>query len=1062
MRSTVYWILAGCQAAAIAPAAQVWTVRVEEPTGIERRDGELARVPLSRIGNSRDGFRVVDARGRELPWQADGANLLFPVTLIGGQMAEYRVWCCQPQAARLKPEVSVRKLPSGRIELANSRLRVLVEGATGRIVEAYNLSAAPHRVLNLVETTPDEKDPNDIHADDPLPPGPKSPVSGPNEGWSDMGPALPVSVIEAGPLLARIGGAGWSMEIEAGSPRLLWRGRNGFRFAGISAQPHLPYDRFVHGGEYDWPTGPGSGEPPDHHIASRPWRQPPGGSFVYYARRENYGALTFVALDEALSWSGAGTFRFEGRSTSDSSILAVLFSRWRGDETALEARADARRSREPVLVQVDAPTESGIEVASRLEPLPAQTVDTQAALPAEWRRPEFSLDGEWELAWGEKGAGPRPEWRKVKVPGSAHLQWLPPGDVYSRGAAWVSRKDWWYRKRFTLPASLRGERIRLEFDATDYYAEAFLDGKRLGRHEGYIDPSSYDVTALVKPGAEHELLVRVWTPVHYYWKHRPYTVKGSYGGVDQKPDDITALGITRSVRLAAYSRARISGVATSPLIRNEREAVLSIDLESEGDLAGLHWEATLAPATFEGPAVTVRAGASAGRIEIPVANPRLWWTWDLGRPDLYWLDVRLKSAAGETADARRIRIGLREIRRQGWQFFLNGKRIFLRGTNVYANLWLSEMTREKYAADLDIIGKMNVNLIRVHCHFENPEFYDLTDERGILVWQDFLEAWYPHDPDFSPHAAALFDNHIRYVRNHASIAVWAPSDEESLENYFDLSKHLAARASLLDPQNRWVQRSTGRWGDAHLYHGWYGGAIWDYARMEENLITELGATALPAKESLDRFLAGKWPIAAHAEDWKYRRLQLSEARQAWGDLGGSQSPEQLIAKSQDYAARLFQIAIERTRRRKPEGAGGIFHFFAIDFWPSVTMAAVDFYRKPTKVWTVVGRSFEPVLASIEYDRDVWKRGEEMKAALWAINDTYQTLENAEIRWRILGEQGRTVAEGRLPVSIQPDSSMRVGEVKWPAAHAGDYRLEAAVTWGGRPVSQNQYEFRVAP
>ncbi len=169
---------------------------------------------------------------------------------------------------------------------------------------------------------------------------------------------------------------------------------------------------------------------------------------------------------------------------------------------------------------------------------------------------------------------------------------------------------------------------------------------------------------------------------------------------------------------------------------------------------------------------------------------------------------------------------------------------------------------------------MNVNLIRIHCHFENPEFYDLADERGLLLWQDFLEAWYPHDPDFSPHAAALFDNHIRMVRNHASIAVWAPSDEESLENYWDLSKHLAARASLLDPQNRWVQRSTGRWGDAHLYHGWYDGSIWDYARMEENLVTELGATALPYKESLDRFLQGKWPMTAHAADWKYHRLQI--------------------------------------------------------------------------------------------------------------------------------------------------------------------------------------------
>ena len=289
--------------------------------------------------------------------------------------------------------------------------------------------------------------------------------------------------------------------------------------------------------------------------------------------------------------------------------------------------------------------------------------------------------------------------------------------------------------------------------------------------------------------------------------------------------------------------------------------MVEVRAEMVGEPADAQWSFTLTPKTFQGAAirVSVPAGQRSVRVEIPVKQPRLWWTWDLGKPELYTLETRLSDAAG-VADARGFHVGIREIQRRGDQFFLNGKRVFLRGTNVYANLWLSEMDRARYARDLDVIQKMNVNAIRIHCHFENPEFYDLADERGLLLWQDFLEAWYPHDTEFSRHAAALYDNHIRLVRNHPSIAVWAPSDEEDLENYRDLSKHLAARASLLDPQDRWVQRSTGRWGDAHLYHGWYGDSIWEYTKMNEPLVTELGATALPAKESLDRFLKDKWPI----------------------------------------------------------------------------------------------------------------------------------------------------------------------------------------------------------
>jgi beta-mannosidase len=531
-------------------------------------------------------------------------------------------------------------------------------------------------------------------------------------------------------------------------------------------------------------------------------------------------------------------------------------------------------------------------------------------------------------------------------------------------------------------------------------------------------------------------------------------VKGSYGGVDQKPDDITATGITRSVWLRASQGTRIAELAIETGI-DQGEGIVAAHLAAEGLPQGATWELTLTPHTFQGAGIRLTAPAARRRerFEMRVAQPRLWWTWDHGKPDLYLLDVRLKDAAGKVLAAERLRTGIRTVARRGDRFYLNGKPVFLRGTNIYANLFLSEFRRPQYERDLALIRQMNVNAIRVHCHFENPEFYELADEQGFLVWQDYLEAWYPHDTDFSRHAAALFDRHIRMVRNHASVFAWAPSDEEDFENYRDLGKHLAARPALLDPQDRWVQRSTGRYGDTHLYYGWYSGSIWDYRRMTANLVTELGATALPAAQSLAKFLPGKWPIPDYAEDWQFHRLQIPEAENAWGDLR-KLTVERAVEISQTYASRLFQIALERSRRRKEEGAGGIFHFFAIDMWPSVTMSAVDFYRVPSKVHATVARSFAPVAVSIDFDRAEWKHGETVRVGLWAINDFHHAPPNAEIRWQV-GE-----ARGTIPHAFPPDSSRKAGEVEWRPPAPGHYVLRAGVWSNGNLVSENRYEFSV--
>ncbi|MBL8234090.1 MAG: beta galactosidase jelly roll domain-containing protein, partial [Bryobacterales bacterium] len=801
---------------------------------------------------------------------------------MAGQVAEYRVICCTAPARR-DPFVTVRRMQSGRLEMRSAAARVVIDAESGAVQEAYHLGAGPQRSVNLVEMTPVSHDPNDIHPKPAVERKQTSPVGGANNGWTALGGGgsgdwqLASGFLEGS---ARRG----SLELRLSGNQLLWTATGGFRFSSISALPYLPFDRCTDGNEYRWPTGPDPSEPPDSAIGPRPWTSPPGGVFTYYARRENYGALSFVPAhtpsSEALTWVGACSHRMEARAPG-SAAVALVFHAWKGDETALVARAEARKVRQPLLVQVSDGSEQNLRASNLIQVAPAPVSAAVSGPPPPFEPRRVAMDGTWDLAWGEKGAGPSSEWRPVKVPGSAHLQWLPRDRVYTREAGWVSGKEWWYRRKFRVPADWKGSRIHLDFEATDYIAEAFLNGAQLGRHEGYIDPYTYDVTSRVKAGEEYELQVRVWTPVHYYWKHRPYTVKGSYGGVDQKPDDITALGITRSVWLRSSKETRITDVAIDTLIE-DGDGIVVADVDAGEVPQGATWEVTLTPHTFRGPGTQIRQAARGGRerIEIRVREPRLWWTWDHGKPDLYLLDVRLKDQAGRVLDGKRMRTGIRTVARRGDRFYLNGKPVFLRGTNIYANLFLSEFRRPEYERDFALIRQMNVNSIRVHCHFENPEFYELADEQGFLIWQDYLEAWYPHDTEFSRHAAKLFDRHIRLVRNHTSVFAWAPSDEEDLENYRDLTKHLAARPALLDPQDRWVQRSTGRHGDAHLYFGWYSGSIWDYRKMTANLVTELGATGLPARSSIEKFLPGKWPIPDHADDWAFHHLQVPEAENA--------------------------------------------------------------------------------------------------------------------------------------------------------------------------------------
>ncbi|MBS1807343.1 MAG: beta galactosidase jelly roll domain-containing protein [Acidobacteria bacterium] len=1118
LQQSVWALLMGCCAS--AALAQSWTITLEEPTGIDRRDNEVVSVRLNfAVGEARaEALRVIAPDGRVVLSQLSAvethaggslkaAELLFPASLIPGERPQYKLVA----DTQIKPSASaspivVRRVGVSRVELANDRFGVLLnlgrEGTEPALIAAYNKTAGEQRMLNLIDTTPEVPAVKDLPAIGKAGAGFGSFLS----GQTRTGAFEQVEILEAGPLRARVRLTGarlgaqretWEFVWRAGSPVLQWRAgcdggearaHYGFFFNAVSATPYLPFDRWMEGSEaVKFPDGWETDNPPDHLVgAAQDFDDLPGRHFVFYQRGENYGALGFYELDPALFWRGVGAHQFSAHAPKHSIEIALSFPRWQGTLTVVEARADYRRFTQPILSVVSRPLPVG-RIAEMKPGAASQPTIATRSLAALKRSAtivgsrifDLSLAGEWKLNFAEKAEGEKQgfhraefddsSWRVVQVPGSAQTQWLAASQLYTRAAEWISTKEWWYRRSFRAPAAARDKRLRLRFEATDYYADIYLNGELLGRHEGYIDPYEFEVSDKLKQDGENVLAVRVWTPVSYYWRHRPWTVKGAYGAVDQKPDNITPLGITRPVHLLAGGPVVIRDVAVDTQLRRDGSADVLVDLTLDSSqAASAELALTLTPRNFDAATglelkatVPLAAGSTTRRFVLHVEKPQLWWTWDHGQPHLYTLDARI-AHAGALSDQYSCAVGIREIEHVDWKFYLNGKRMFMRGTNSYYHLFLSEMRRSDYERDLKLMRAMNINMIRLHCHFSNPEFYDLADELGLLIWQDFLEAAYPEDRDFALKAAALYDPHIRYVRNHPSVALWATSDEESLENYRVLTKHLEPRLYALDPQRRPVVRSTGRYGDGHIYYGWYGGSIWEYAGMNEKFVSELGATALPDYESLIQFLPNHWPIKDHEEEWVFRKLQIPEAMRAWGEPA-TMTLQEYIPQTQTYVARLFQLAIERMRRQKYKPAGGILHFHAIDLWPSVTMAALDFYRRPTKAYTTVQRSFQMALPSFAYDRDTWQRGETVKTELWLINDHWHAVPNVQVTWRLEDNAGRIVASGRAPqpVTLAEDSSMKLMDVTFPAPAAGRYTLWARIAdTSGKVIAENNYEFTV--
>ncbi|WP_276354937.1 beta-mannosidase [Cohnella caldifontis] len=412
-------------------------------------------------------------------------------------------------------------------------------------------------------------------------------------------------------------------------------------------------------------------------------------------------------------------------------------------------------------------------------------------------------------------------WREARVPGCVHTDLLRCGAIpdpfdgtNELDLQWIDKKDWVYETEFAVPPELMAQsRVELVFEGLDTYADVVLNGKHLLSADNMFRTYRIEAKPHLMP-AGNRLSVRFRSPIREGLaklealgyglpasnddsetgglgdrKVSVFTRKAPYHfGWDWGPRFVTS-GIWREVSLQGWSGVRIADLFIRQNEVTAASANITAVAEIEAESAGTAlFKLTDGKTVFE-KEVRLEAGRQTAWLSAEIPNPRLWWCRGLGEPELYTFRAVLEQDGG-TAAEREVRTGLRSVRLvrnpdargSTFHFELNGVPVFAKGANHIPNdSFVTEVTRERYRHEIASAARSNFNMLRVWGGgiYEAEDFYELCDEYGIMVWQDFMFAcsMYPGDEAFLDNVRQEAEDNLRRLRNHPSIALWCGNNE---------------------------------------------------------------------------------------------------------------------------------------------------------------------------------------------------------------------------------------------------------------------------------------------
>ena len=667
-------------------------------------------------------------------------------------------------------------------------------------------------------------------------------------------------------------------------------------------------------------------------------------------------------------------------------------------------------------------------------------------------------------------------WIPATVPGDIRLDLFAINKIpdpflgkNNEASQWVDEYDWWYRRelarsKFDPRNSSEQVRAFLIFDGIDYQSAIYWNELELGKHVGMFSRQVYEIPRekiletnrlavrvsggkqlpRVKLNAPEKIWRRVASrvlphaPQASEFPERYATLKCQMSfGWDFAPRLLTC-GIWDEARLVQTREIFIrdlwvQGVPDGRVrVRLDLDARNACDARVRFEVRGKNFETDAQ--TFEIPFRIEKRGAQAFSIQLE--NPHLWNPWDRGEPNVYILRATISDANGEL-DSLETTFGLRTIELEQnprssadaapWTFVVNGLPEFIRGANwVPAEAIPARVTRADYAALLQMARDANINLLRVWGGGlkEKRAFYELCDELGILVWQEFPFAgagidYFPRDQEFLRLARQESRAIVRTLRNHPSVALWCGGNE-FIPRVNQHIINLLRDAVAMEDGTRPFKPASPSQNESHNWRIWHGLAnTRDYENDDALFFGEFGLQGAPNVETLARFLSDDALALPNAE-WDYHN---AERRKLWRyaepilNQRGIQeiSLEQFVQASQEAQLRGLQIAIEHARRNKPRVSGCAFWQFN-EPWYSICWSVVDYSRAPKLAYAKIKELYNPVLVSFAYPQRPRKAGEILSGKIWLVNDTLHE-QRGTLSARHNGEQ-----VVKLNISIAPNDA----------------------------------------
>ncbi len=444
------------------------------------------------------------------------------------------------------------------------------------------------------------------------------------------------------------------------------------------------------------------------------------------------------------------------------------------------------------------------------------------AFPLAAQRTVLNLNGTWQFDRTENGFPPLHFTRTIPVPGLIHLAdpkiedyqiWFKtPESTEEKEAHGVYDIDYvprysWYRKRVPIGDSLAGKEFLLRIRKSQYVTTVYVNGIDMGTSMECYTPVEFPVTRALRPGEMNEILIRVGDR---YW------LPPQAAGSTDKEKEHYLPGIWDDVELIAAGKVQVNNTLLLP-DAEEGKVTAKVRLRSYypqqimyGDpkedsvivqVEVFEWVSGKVSGRRSTPVSARREHFTTAILEIPLTDPHLWSPDD---PFLYGVRTTVMHHGGPV-DVQVDRFGLRDFERRGKYFYLNGKKIILRGTNITLQRFFEDPDCGKLAWDREWVKKLIIddpkllhwNAMRI-CVGIVPDFwYDLADEYG-LMFQNEWNYWQTHGWD--QQVREEYTNWVWSDGNHPSIVIWDAINE----NWDDfIGNILIPELKLLDPTRPW-------------------------------------------------------------------------------------------------------------------------------------------------------------------------------------------------------------------------------------------------------------------